>query len=147
MLPQLEAILRASPKIRSFRIIDNDWVIDHLANIPKAVSLLDRLAQEGIAISIITYMEAYQGVLRSPNPEEAQSKLRAFATAFLLVPNLSFAQANPCAAKNPCAAQNPCAANNPCAVKGQTKGKAKKGKSAKAAENPCAANPCATKKW
>lgn len=29
------------------------------------------------------------------------------ATAFLVIPGLSFGQANPCAAKNPCAAQNP----------------------------------------
>ena len=41
-------------------LVDSDWVIDHLANVPEAVQLLDRLAQDGIAISIITYMEAFQ---------------------------------------------------------------------------------------
>ena len=35
-------------------LVDTDWVIDHLANVGEAVRLLDRLAQEGIAISIIT---------------------------------------------------------------------------------------------
>jgi predicted nucleic acid-binding protein len=39
-------------------LIDTDWVIDLLASVPEAVQLLDRLAQDGIAISIITYMEA-----------------------------------------------------------------------------------------
>ena len=67
-------------------LVDTDWVIDHLANVPEAVRLLDRLAQEGIAISIITYMEAYQGVLRSPHPEEAQSKLRAFVDTVPVLP-------------------------------------------------------------
>lgn len=67
-------------------LVDTDWVIDHLANVPEAVRLLDRLAQDGIAISIITYMEVYQGVLRNPSPEEAQSKLRAFVNAVPILP-------------------------------------------------------------
>lgn len=46
-------------------LVDTDWVIDHLANVPEAVRLLKSLAQDGIAISIITYMEVYQGVLRA----------------------------------------------------------------------------------
>ena len=77
-------------------LVDTDWLIDHLANVPEALRLLDRLAQEGIAISIITYMEAYQGVLRSPDPEEAQSKLRAFVDAVPVLP-LSAAVAQRCA--------------------------------------------------
>jgi hypothetical protein len=36
--------------------------------------------------------------------------LAVIAAAFFLTPSLTFAQANPCAAKNPCAAENPCAA-------------------------------------
>mgnify|MGYP001584764056 CR=1 FL=1 len=77
-------------------LVDTDWVIDHLANVPEAVRLLDRLAQEGIAISIITYMEAYQGVLRNPNPEEAQSKLGAFVDTVPVLP-LSATVARRCA--------------------------------------------------
>ena len=46
-------------------LIDSDWVIDFLAQESKALQLLEQLAQEGIAISIVTYMEVYQGVLRS----------------------------------------------------------------------------------
>lgn len=70
-------------------LIDTDWVIDLLASVPEAVQLLDRLAQDGIAISIITYMEAYQGVERSPHPEEAQNKLTPYWIPYpwsLLVP-------------------------------------------------------------
>lgn len=52
-------------------LIDSDWVIDHLANVPEASKFLERLVQDGIAISIITYMEVFQGVLRNPNSEEA----------------------------------------------------------------------------
>ena len=77
-------------------LIDTDWVIDLLASVPEAVQLLDRLAQDGIAISIITYMEAYQGVERSPHPEEAQNKLRAFLDSLPVV-SLSPAVAQRCA--------------------------------------------------
>jgi len=77
-------------------LIDTDWVIDHLANVPEAVRLLDGLAQEGIAISIITYMEVYQGVLRSPGSQEAQSKLRGFVDVVPMLP-LSVAVAQRCA--------------------------------------------------
>ena len=77
-------------------LIDTDWIIDLLASVPEAVQLLDRLAQDGIAISIITYMEAYQGVERSPHPEEAQNKLSALLDSLPVVP-LSPAVAQRCA--------------------------------------------------
>ncbi len=37
-------------------LIDTDLVIDHLANVTEANQLLEHLAPEGIAISMITYM-------------------------------------------------------------------------------------------
>jgi predicted nucleic acid-binding protein len=43
------------------------------------------IAEEGIAISIITYLEAFQGVVRSPHPEEAQGKFQAFAESVLIL--------------------------------------------------------------
>ena len=68
-------------------LVDTDFVIDHLANSTEANQLLDRLAPEGIAISIITYMEAYQGVVRSSNPREAKTKFQAFRRS---VPVIAF---------------------------------------------------------
>ncbi len=77
--------------------------------------------------------------------ERVVHMLLVLATAtFLLTPSLSFAQANPCAAKDSSAAKNPCAVK---ADKKADKGKKEKAaKSKKGAENPCAVNPCATKK-
>ena len=77
-------------------LVDTDWVIDLLASVPEALQLLDRLAQDGIAISIITYMEVYQGVERSPHPEEAQRKLAAFLNSVPVIP-LTPAVAQRCA--------------------------------------------------
>ena len=66
--------------------IDSHVVIDHLADVPEASDLLSRFATDGIAISIITYMEAFQGVARSPHPQEAQAKFRAFAKSIPILP-------------------------------------------------------------
>ena len=58
--------------------------------------MLARLSDEGIAISIITYIEIYQGVLRSPTPKEAERKLTAFVDTVSILP-ISPAVARRCA--------------------------------------------------
>ena len=78
-------------------LIDSDWLIDHLADIPEANDLLEDLADEGIAISVITYMEAYQGLLRSPvAQEELDPRFNALVEAIPILP-LSLAVARRCA--------------------------------------------------
>src|SRR6266699_5263128 len=67
-------------------LIDTDLAIDHLANITEANQLLDKLAPEGIAMSIITYMEAYQGVIRSINVKEARAKFQTFRRSVPVLP-------------------------------------------------------------
>ncbi len=67
-------------------LIDTDLVIDHLANITETNHLLEKLATQGIAISIITYMEAYQGVVRSPNVKEAHAKFQIFRRSVPVLP-------------------------------------------------------------
>jgi predicted nucleic acid-binding protein len=71
-------------------LIDSDIVIDHLADVATATALLEQLSSEGIAVSIITYMEAYQGVLRSPHQSSARKHFEAFLAT---VPVLPFSQA------------------------------------------------------
>jgi tRNA(fMet)-specific endonuclease VapC len=68
-------------------LIDTNWVIPHLVGDPKATELLMALAADGIAISVITYLEAFQGTLREPDPTLAQKRLTIFleATPLLLV--------------------------------------------------------------
>jgi len=71
-------------------LIDSNWLIDHLEDVSAASELLERLTEEGIAISIISYMEAYQGLERSPSPEQAQAKFQALIES---IPILSFSTA------------------------------------------------------
>jgi len=67
-------------------LIDTDLVIDHLNNDPATVQLLARLVVSGMAISIVTYMEAYQGIIRSPDPMAAQAKFRDFCDGIPVIP-------------------------------------------------------------
>jgi predicted nucleic acid-binding protein len=67
-------------------LIDSDLVIDHLAEDPAARQLLDRLAPDGLTISMITYLEVYQGILVSPDPDQAQVRLDAFLAAVPIIP-------------------------------------------------------------
>ena len=77
-------------------LVDSNIVIDHLLAVPIASALLEQLALDGIAISIVTYMEAFQGVEQSPNPTKAREKFHAFLSGVLILP-FSFAVAERCA--------------------------------------------------
>jgi tRNA(fMet)-specific endonuclease VapC len=68
-------------------LIDSDWIIDHLKQVPEATSLLDTLVGDGLFISIITYMEAFQGTLRDPRPSETATRLQEL---LLIAPILDF---------------------------------------------------------
>ncbi len=71
-------------------LIDSNVVIDSLLNVQEAVDLLDELSEDGFAVSIFTYMEAYQGTLRA----QATGQLRtAFERFFDRVPVLPFTPA------------------------------------------------------
>ncbi|HET7036438.1 MAG TPA: type II toxin-antitoxin system VapC family toxin [Thermomicrobiaceae bacterium] len=61
-------------------------LIDHLQNQPEASALIERLAEAGIAISIISYMEVYQGVLRSPVRQHSEASFGTFLVAAPILP-------------------------------------------------------------
>ena len=77
-------------------LVDSNVVIDHLLDVPSASAILESLTPKGLAISIITYMEAFQGTERSPDVEQAREKFQAFTDGILILP-LSFAVAERCA--------------------------------------------------
>lgn len=77
-------------------LVDSDILIAQREGQPGALALLEQLAPEGLAISIITYMEVYQGTLRSPDPERARASLETFLAGVPVVP-FSLAAARRCA--------------------------------------------------
>jgi predicted nucleic acid-binding protein len=77
-------------------LIDTDVLSDHLADDPAAVQLLQQLALSGIAIAMVTYMEAFQGALQSPDPTSAEAKLSTFLEKVPVLP-FSYEVARRCA--------------------------------------------------
>jgi predicted nucleic acid-binding protein len=71
-------------------LIDSDWVIDHLLQKPEATALLASLRPEPVFISIVTYMEAFQGTLRDIDPVQSTARLDEFV---LFTPILHFDEA------------------------------------------------------
>jgi tRNA(fMet)-specific endonuclease VapC len=53
-------------------LIDSDWFIDYLDGVPDAVALIQPLTRDGFSISIITYIEVYQGAYRHQSPAAEQ---------------------------------------------------------------------------
>jgi tRNA(fMet)-specific endonuclease VapC len=74
-------------------LLDSDWVISFLNGRPAAVTLVSRLADSGLAMTIITYGEIYEGFQRGLLNEEALDRFERFAaTLDLLSPNLDAAR-------------------------------------------------------
>jgi tRNA(fMet)-specific endonuclease VapC len=67
-------------------LIDSDRLIDHLHDEMDAVALLERLAEDGIALSIISYIEIYQGIYRAPDRTTMEGKLDALMASLRLMP-------------------------------------------------------------
>lgn len=77
-------------------LIDSDILISHRDRQPGAIALLTQLAPQGLAITIITYLEAYQGILRSPDPRQAHENFAIFLRGVPVVP-FSMESAQRCA--------------------------------------------------
>lgn len=66
-------------------LLDTDWAIDHLNEIERVTQRLTELAPEGIAISIVSVDELYDGVVNGRNPERDAASLRIFLPGFELI--------------------------------------------------------------
>ena len=49
-------------------LMDTDWAISYLKRVPRTVRRVDALRAEGIAISIVSVAEIYEGVLNGNDP-------------------------------------------------------------------------------
>ena len=59
-------------------LIDTDWAIDHLHQVSRVVRRLEELAQHGLALSIISVAELYEGMLGSADPRRDEQALQSF---------------------------------------------------------------------
>ncbi|GKT08210.1 type II toxin-antitoxin system VapC family toxin [Desulforhabdus sp. TSK] len=66
-------------------LIDTDWVIHFLNGTQDIVDKLKQLRTEGLAISIITLAELYEGVFYSRNPEASRDGLANFLRGIVII--------------------------------------------------------------
>lgn len=69
-------------------LLDSDWAIYYLRGKETFVKAIDKYRQEGIAISMVSIAELYEGVFWSPKPEEKEIILIDFLEGFTAI-NLS----------------------------------------------------------
>jgi tRNA(fMet)-specific endonuclease VapC len=66
-------------------LIDTDWIIDHLNHIEHVTRRLEELAPEGLALSINSLAELYEGVDYSRDPVESAAALQRFLNPELTI--------------------------------------------------------------
>ena len=59
-------------------LVDSDWVIDWLAGREQAIQLLSTIAASGIAISLVTYGEVYEGIYYGRDPITVERAFQRF---------------------------------------------------------------------
>ena len=53
-------------------LIDTDWVIDHLRQVETTTRRLEELAPQGLAMSIVSLAELYEGIYYSRDPVQSE---------------------------------------------------------------------------
>jgi tRNA(fMet)-specific endonuclease VapC len=66
-------------------LIDTDWVIDHLNQVERVTTRLHELAPEGLALSVVSLGELYEGVYYSRDPEAGERSLQRFLNRDLTI--------------------------------------------------------------
>jgi tRNA(fMet)-specific endonuclease VapC len=66
-------------------LIDTDWVIDHFHSVEKVVEKLEELASDGLAVSIISLAELYEGIYYSTDPIENEVALKGFLSGISVI--------------------------------------------------------------
>ena len=50
-------------------LVDGDWIISYLNGQPQVISRLDELKESGLAISVVSIAELFEGIYYSTDPE------------------------------------------------------------------------------
>ncbi len=67
-------------------LVDSDWVVDWRLGAAKAVKLLASLERKGLAISLVTYGEVYEGVYYGRDSARSRRQLVDFLRGVDIVP-------------------------------------------------------------
>ena len=69
-------------------LVDTDWVINHLNGFEAFSRKLEELALEGLAISLISVAEVYQGIYGGRRPEQREETFQSFLAQNVTLLNL-----------------------------------------------------------
>ncbi len=67
-------------------LVDSDWLIDAFRGVPAAVELLAQLRDDGLAVSIVSYGELFEGAVGAPDPAAELARFRRFLARLALLP-------------------------------------------------------------
>lgn len=59
-------------------LVDSDWVVDYLIGKQQAIDLLSSVFRDGVAISLITFGEIYEGIYYGRDPQRSEAVFRQF---------------------------------------------------------------------
>ena len=60
-------------------LVDTDWIIDHLANVPVITQKLRELQPQGIVLSVVSLAELYEGVYYSETRNKTKTAFIRFS--------------------------------------------------------------------
>lgn len=66
-------------------LIDTDWIIDHFNGVANRTRRLQELHQHGLAVSIISTAELWEGVYFSRDPARSQTQLERFLEGVVVI--------------------------------------------------------------
>lgn len=66
-------------------LVDTDWSIDHLNRVEPITTKLKEFEPQGLAISVISLAELYEGVFYSRDPVQSQTALDAFLSGMFVL--------------------------------------------------------------
>ena len=72
--------------MRAGSLLDTDWIIDHLNGVAAVAARLKELQPAGLAASIISLAELYEGVHYSRDPVRSETSLQQFLTGLSILP-------------------------------------------------------------
>lgn len=67
-------------------LIDSDWVVDYLIGKQQAIDLLSSVFLDGVAISLITFGEIYEGIYYGRDPQRSEAVFRQFLRSVDVLP-------------------------------------------------------------
>jgi tRNA(fMet)-specific endonuclease VapC len=67
-------------------LFDSDWIIDGLVGLPNAAQIIAQLGSDGVAVSIVSVGEIFEGAFGSADPQGTLRLFRDYLSDFALVP-------------------------------------------------------------